>query len=203
MSAASTRIDLLRHGECVGGDIFRGSTDCALSAAGWRQMEAAVADLAWEQIIASPLRRCRRFAEHLGQRLGVPVRLDDDWRECHFGAWEGRLRADLWAAHPAVLQRYFADPSSYTPAGGEPYSALALRVARAWQNLIAAHCGKRVLVIAHGGTLCALYLHLLALPAVCFTRFAVPYACLSRWLCYPQAPERPVLIFHNRGGDHV
>ena len=34
-----TTIDFLRHGECEGGNIYRGSTDVVLSRCGYRQME--------------------------------------------------------------------------------------------------------------------------------------------------------------------
>ena len=45
-----TTIDLIRHGEPVGGKKFRGSTDDPLSELGWQQMTAAVASTTeWER----------------------------------------------------------------------------------------------------------------------------------------------------------
>ena len=58
-------IDLIRHGEPEGGRRYRGATDDPLTAAGWRQMEAAVAGLSWQRIYSSPLVRCADFARHL------------------------------------------------------------------------------------------------------------------------------------------
>ena len=62
----------------LGGGL-RGSLDDALTEAGWAQMEAAVAEAGpWDRLVSSPLQRCARFAEELGEQLGVPVQLDGD-----------------------------------------------------------------------------------------------------------------------------
>ena len=48
----TTTIDLLRHGQCEGGEIFRGSTDVALSEAGWQQMRHATQEEDnWDRVI--------------------------------------------------------------------------------------------------------------------------------------------------------
>ncbi len=60
MSTVTTTIDLLRHGACEGGEIFRGSSDVALSEQGWQQMRAAIADetAPWQAVVSSSLQRC-------------------------------------------------------------------------------------------------------------------------------------------------
>ena len=67
MAAAQNRdtwVDLLRHGEPVGGSRYRGQVDDALSEKGWQQMWQAVAGRGdWQQIITSPLQRCQAFIE--------------------------------------------------------------------------------------------------------------------------------------------
>jgi len=64
-----TQIDLLRHGEPVGGRRYRGQTDDPLSEKGWQQMRAAVLDVqGWDVIYSSPLRRCAEFAQELSRR---------------------------------------------------------------------------------------------------------------------------------------
>ena len=72
--AEFTCIDFLRHGECEGGEIFRGSgSDVALTNKGWQQMRDSVQDMAcWDSIITSPLQRCRRFASEQSGRLAIP-----------------------------------------------------------------------------------------------------------------------------------
>ena len=50
-----TIIDLIRHGQPVGGRRYRGQIDDPLSERGWEQMWSAVRNPApWEEIICSP-----------------------------------------------------------------------------------------------------------------------------------------------------
>ena len=69
-----TVIDLLRHGEPVGGRRYRGQQDDPLSEQGWEQMWQSVGERnAWQQIVTSPLLRCHAFAAALGERHNLPV----------------------------------------------------------------------------------------------------------------------------------
>ena len=103
--AEFTCIDFLRHGECEGGEIFRGSgSDVALTDKGWQQMRGSVQELSgWDSIITSPLQRCRRFATEQSERLSIPLTENTNWREIHFGDWEGRLMADVWKESPDLV----------------------------------------------------------------------------------------------------
>jgi len=61
-------VDLLRHGEPVGGRRYRGQTDDPLSDKGWKQMWTAVAgQQPWQVIVTSTLSRCREFAWCMGR----------------------------------------------------------------------------------------------------------------------------------------
>ena len=81
-----TRIDLLRHGEPVGGRRYRGQVDDALSERGWEQMWNAVGtDPEWQQIVSSPLQRCSAFAASLAESLALPVHLEPRFMEVGFG----------------------------------------------------------------------------------------------------------------------
>ena len=87
------RILVMRHPETPANTehFFSGRRD-VLSPA-WRE-----AARAWrgrprgfcpERIWCSPLSRCRNLAEEAGERLGIPVRVDDDLVELDFGELEG------------------------------------------------------------------------------------------------------------------
>ncbi len=211
-SSPCTSVDFLRHGACEGGEIFRGSTDVALSELGWQQLEAAVEDLHWDCIVSSPLIRCRAFAEHLAKQLRIPLNVDQRWREFHFGDWEGRLRAELWAQRGEELLKFYSDPHSFTPPGGESYIDVYKRIGHAWQDLLCQHQGKRILVVTHAGIFRTIYARLQSLPSTAFNSIEIPFACLSRWKVYsdpaPAAEQAasigkrkeplPMLVFHNR-----
>ncbi len=114
----STTIDLIRHGEPVGGKRYRGQIDDPLSEKGWQQMWVAVGEHhPWDVIVTSTLSRCRDFAEALGERHGIPVETDARLMEIGFGEWEGRTAAELLAEDPQRLQRFWSDPLNHTPPG--------------------------------------------------------------------------------------
>ncbi|UZE16618.1 alpha-ribazole phosphatase family protein [Pseudomonas sp. B21-054] len=159
------RLDLLRHGETELGGGLRGSLDDALTAKGWEQMHAAVMKGGpWDRLVSSPLQRCARFAEQLGARLGVPVHLDKDLQELHFGAWEGRSAAALMETDAEALGRFWADPYRFTPPDGEPVLEFSGRVLTAVERLHTAYAGQRVLLVSHGGVMRLLLAQARGLP---------------------------------------
>ncbi|MGE8338786.1 alpha-ribazole phosphatase family protein [Pseudomonas laurylsulfatiphila] len=159
------RVDLLRHGETEFGGGLRGSIDDALTDTGWAQMRAAVVGQGpWDRLISSPLQRCARFAEELGAQLGVPVQLDKDLQELHFGAWEGQSAAALMETDAQALGLFWADPYSFTPPQGEPVADFSTRVLAALQRLHATCTGERILLISHGGVMRLLLAHARGLP---------------------------------------
>jgi alpha-ribazole phosphatase len=159
------RLDLLRHGETELGGGLRGSLDDALTAKGWEQMRAAVLGQGpWDRLISSPLQRCARFAEELGERLNLPVSLEKGLQELHFGAWEGQSAAALMETDAEGLGLFWADPYGFTPPDGEPVSAFSERVLGAVARLQQAHAGERVLLISHGGVMRLLLARARGLP---------------------------------------
>ena len=90
------RIDLLRHGEPVGGRRYRGQIDDPLSDKGWQEMRAAVVDKGpWDYIVYSPLGRCADYANELALKLDIPLTADPRLKEIGFGEWEGLTGNDL------------------------------------------------------------------------------------------------------------
>lgn len=158
-------LDLLRHGETELGGGLRGSLDDALTAKGWEQMRAAVvAQGPWDRVVSSPLQRCARFADELGAQLAVPVSLEKDLQELHFGAWEGQSAAALMETDAEALGLFWADPYSFTPPEGEPVSDFSDRVLGAVARLHQAYAGERVLLVSHGGVMRLLLARARGLP---------------------------------------
>jgi len=158
-------LDLLRHGETELGGGLRGSLDDALTAKGWEQMRGAVvARGPWDRLISSPLQRCALFARELGAQLNVPVSLDKDLQELHFGAWEGHSAAALMETDAQGLGLFWADPYSFTPPEGEPVSEFSERVLSAVARAHQAYAGERVLLISHGGVMRLLLARARGLP---------------------------------------
>ncbi|WP_347330331.1 histidine phosphatase family protein [Marinimicrobium locisalis] len=173
-----THLDLLRHGQCEGGEIFRGSHDVALTPEGWANMDARVAaetPVPWAAVVTSPLQRCRAFAETAAERLGLPLILEPDLREMHFGDWEGRLYQDIWDSDP-TLALWGEDPEQHTPPQGEPLADFDQRVNTALDHLAQRQAGQRLLVVTHGGVIRLLLTRAKGLPRNTLRDQPVPYA---------------------------
>ncbi len=195
----STVIDLLRHGEPVGGRRYRGQRDDPLSEAGWAQMRASVAGYRdWQAIVTSPLARCAAFARELSDRLAIPLHADARLMEIGFGEWEGKTAEELHAADPGCLQRFKQDPVANRPAGAEPLAAFQARVAGAWRELIERHQGRRVLLVGHAGVIRAVLGLVLDISAARMFRIAVPQAGITRIRVDGQGEAAwPALVFHG------
>jgi alpha-ribazole phosphatase len=99
------------------------------------------------RIVSSPLGRCRRLADDLGHRLGLPVALDDRWREMDFGSWEGRA----WDALPrGELDAWAADLMHARPHGGESVAMLLERTRGAIEDWGG---GEATLAVTHAGVI--------------------------------------------------
>lgn len=175
---SDTRLDLLRHGQCEGGEIFRGSHDVALTSEGWANMEARIeapTPTPWDAVVSSPLQRCRAFAESAAERLELPLILEPELREMHFGDWEGRLYQDIWDNDP-TLALWGEDPERHTPPEGEPLAVFAQRVNSAIDRLAECRAGQRLLVVTHGGVIRLLLTRAKGLPRNTLRDQPVPYA---------------------------
>ena len=176
-----TIIDLLRHGEPVGGRRYRGQLDDALSERGWEQMWQAVGEHnEWQQIVTSPLQRCHAFAKALGERHGMPVQDDPRLAEVGFGDWEGKTRAELEALLPGQVSRFYQDPIGNRPRGAEPLDDFVARVAAGFDAVLNTYRGQFVLVVAHAGVIRAILSHILSMPPQAMYRINVANAGMTR-----------------------
>jgi broad specificity phosphatase PhoE len=189
MKVKATTIDLIRHGEPVGGQLLRGSQDDPLSELGWQQMNDSVGDhKPWTRIITSPLSRCHAFANDLGNRLNLQVDVNPQFREISFGVWEGLSIKELMKSDPQALRNYWNEPDKYAPDGSELMSDFVKRIHNAWETLINQYQTEHTLLVCHGGVIRAILTHVLGMPNDKLWNFDVPYANVSR-LAYHHFPD--------------
>lgn len=190
-------IDLLRHGEPVGGRRYRGQIDDPLSELGWRQMWQAVgAEPPWRHIITSPLQRCRAFAQQLSARHGIALSEDARFMEVGFGVWEGHTPEELRRQDPGQLQRFCDDPVTQRPAGAEPLADFAARVVGAWDDAVQRRDADPLLVVCHAGVIRAIITHVLGAPLAAMYRIQVETGALTR--ISVASDQRASLVFHGR-----
>jgi len=195
-----TQIDLLRHGEPVGGRRYRGQIDDPLSDKGWQQMRAAVLGKQdWDVVYSSPLKRCAEFAHELSGQLSRPLILDARLKEIGFGCWEGRTPDDIRRDDPLKLENFWRDPLGNRPDGAETLASFQARVTAAWVEMCAAQVGQRVLIVGHAGITRMILSLVLGSPAEHMFRIQVDNAGLTRIRLRGQGTEAlPMLVFHGR-----
>lgn len=148
-SGPPTRTLLLRHGETSHSvrRVFSGSSDPVLTPEGRAQARAAakrLADVPYDVVVSSPLRRAVATAEQLAHE----VLLDDRLRETDFGDWEGRTFAEIREEWPDELNAWLAD-EKVAPPGGESFADVEIRVREALDDLRERYAGSTVVVVTH------------------------------------------------------
>jgi broad specificity phosphatase PhoE/ribonuclease HI len=197
-SAPPTTLLLVRHGETeLSGKRFSGRGDAPLSARGEEQAAAVAKRLSTVEgvaaVVASPLRRTRSTAAVVGGMLGLDVEVDDDLVETDFGRWDGLTFAEVkqrWAAeHAAWMQ-----DTSVAPPGGESVAAVARRVRRARDRILAAYPGRTVVVVSHVTPIKLLLCSALGAPTGAVFRMHLDTASLSEADWYPDGPALVRLV---------
>lgn len=135
---------LVRHGQTTAnaGGLISGQSDVPLTALGRQQAAAVAAALGTPaRVVSSPLSRAR----HTAEAFGLPLEIDERWKELDYGELEGipvsSLPPDTWASR--------GEPGGFVPPGGEPLSALGLRVRAACEDLRAEAERADVVVVTH------------------------------------------------------
>lgn len=162
---------LLRHPPVAVSGVCYGRRDIE-PAPGWEAVAARWRDaLSADYVLySSPLMRCRRPAE----RLGEPI-CDARLMELDFGRWEGLA----WDAIPRnELDAWSADYVEQAPPGGESYRWLHHRVSRFYEELLSAAPAHAV-VVSHAGPIRALLARILDIPPAAGLRLRIEPGSLS------------------------
>lgn len=176
----TTRVVFVRHcepepdarGRCYG------SLDFALSAAGRASAAGLVVGPA-DAVVSSPRRRALETAGPIAAASGVSVTVDERWRELDFGELEGLTYEEAERLHPELYARWMSTPTEVSFPGGEGYAQLRARVVAAVDELRAAHGGRTVCVVSHGGPIRAALAACLQMPDAAIFRLALDYGAVS------------------------
>lgn len=177
-----TVIDLIRHGEPVGGRRYRGhAIDDPLTEKGWSQMWSAVGDSpAWQQIISSPLQRCHAFAAALGEKHQINVSIEPRFKEVGFGAWEGLSHDEIKIDRAGEYQCFMNDPVHYRPQGAEALDDFILRVSTAYHEVITRYQGRHCLIVTHAGVMRAIIAQIVHADPVGLYRIKISNGGITR-----------------------
>lgn len=179
------RFILVRHGETPWNRTlqYQGHAPVPLNERGREQARRAAFRLARSGAVAiysSDLPRAWETAEIIGEHLALRPVAMPDWREIDVGLWEGLTPDELYQRFPDHMREYDRDPAGTVRLGGESYAQLQARVLRAFRQIEAAHqSGETIIVVSHGGSIRALFCHIIGLDLANFGKLWLDNGSLS------------------------
>jgi probable phosphoglycerate mutase len=191
LTPAPTTILLIRHGETAWNAERRlqGHLDIPLNPEGQRQAGLLAAALAGEPLdvlVSSDLMRARQTAQAIAGLRGMPLQIDPGLRERCYGGFEGLLYSEIEQRFPREFAAWQArDVDAVLPPGancGESFRAFFARATGAILALAAAHPGKTIALVAHGGVLECAYRLARGLPLDQPRDFKVFNASVNRFV---------------------
>lgn len=157
-----TTLLLIRHGETAWNAEGRiqGQLDVPLSSRGiWQAARLAqrLADERIDAVVASDLARATLTAQPLAAAVGREVTPAPLLRERHFGRFQGHTLDEIAAQWPVEFHRWRDRDPAWAIPDGESGAQFIARVLAGLAQVVAAHPGGTVAVVAHGGTLDVAY----------------------------------------------
>ena len=151
-----TKLLLLRHGETrhTADKKFSGpgGDDPGLIEAGVEQARRAGRALSEmggvDVLLSSPLRRTLETAEVVSASLGLPVEVEDGFRESAFGVWDGHTLPEVEAEWPDELAAWLRS-RTVRPPGGESVSDVQKRVEASLTATLELYRGQTIVVASH------------------------------------------------------
>lgn len=123
-----------------------------LATLGIRQAEATrdfLADRLLSHCYTSPMLRAVQTAEIIASsHLKIPEKLEE-LTECDVGRWEGLDWQTIRYLDAADYHRFMENPARYGYPGGETFADVYHRASTKIEELLRAHAGEQILVVAH------------------------------------------------------
>lgn len=196
-----TRLHLVRHGRVrpewesrVYGDL-----DVPLAAEGEdqaRRVARVLGPVPLAGVVSSGLERAEFGAALLRAGRGLARRDEPELREIRRGEWAGLGLDEIERRWPGGWARWWRDPASVRPPGGESLADLSARVVPALERLVAAHGAAELAVVGHSWVIRVAVCHALGLAPGAATRLDLPPGSMVA-LDWPEDAagelERPVL----------
>ena len=134
-----------------------GDIDCDLSNTDMLQrLERALP--ADALVVASDLKRASKTADMIS---GHRTRLPDtrELRELNFGRWDGKTADQIIESDGETARKFWSDPMSANPPGGESWASLTSRVSGCIYRLIHRFPERPIVAVAHYGVILSQLMH--------------------------------------------
>lgn len=178
----ATRIHLLRHGQVEGFEQkrYNGQADIALTDLGRKQSAAFAGRFQHKKLTAiysSDLIRCRTAADQIAILQEPSAQYEAKLRELNIGDWEGLGWQQLQRDYPDLWQARLDDIVNVAAPNGETLLQMAERVRGVVRDIIAAHAGGEMVIVAHGGVNRVILLDAIGAPLERLFHIEQDFAC--------------------------
>jgi len=182
MDSDRTRLYLARHGEVVNHGVYNGQTDVDITATGIQQMER-LRDLLKEKnlsaVYSSDLLRTEKGAQIIAQPHSLRPESFPEFREMHFGRWQGLSYPEVMERYPADIPQWMSNLENFRISGGESFLDMRNRAIPKLQELIERHRGQEFVLVCHGALNRLIIAEALHLPFTHLLRIEQDYGCLN------------------------
>jgi len=190
---------LVRHGrtELNRDNRVQGHSQTLLDEEGLSQagkIRDRLAEETFTAAFSSDLARAQQTAKTILGNRKITLTVSSDLREFDYGLWTNLTLAELRDNYSDGMSRMMDSNHNFAPPGGESLIQLLERTGRFVTRVKAQVSEGNLLMVCHGGSLRALIVHLLGLPADSFWCLQVDLASLSIVDIYP---NRAVLVLFN------
>lgn len=160
------RIYLIRHAqsELNAKNILQGSMDSELTDKGQSQAQLIGRHLAQENIatiITSPAVRAHATATVIRNKIHVPLVLEKDLRECHFGDFEGRNKDTLVKENRELMASWQRNPLKLNIPNMEPLIQFYARAEQVFDRIVADAREADIAIVTHAGVIGAVLCHVI------------------------------------------
>jgi broad specificity phosphatase PhoE len=179
-----TRLYCVRHGETLWNleQRFQGHTDIELSDEGLRQarlISRRLQDVPISAVYSSTLKRASITAKVIADYHNLPVIQVSQLMEMGYGDWEGMMFSEINKKYGEQFPRWLNNPTLFQIPRGEAIDSLQERAVKAVNEIVTAHPGEQVVIVAHGIAIRTIIAAVLNLPLVFISRFRQDNAALN------------------------
>ena len=182
-----TCLYLVRHGETELNKekVYYGFSNPPINYSGELQCEKVKNSLShtdFDVIISSPLERALKSAEIISSFSRENFVIYEELKELNFGLWEGKHYSQVEKEFNEEWKHWSEDWINYEIPKGESFIMFYNRVKQCTEEIVKKYENKKILIVAHGGTMKVISTVLLNMDLEIIGNFLlkqVPTACLK------------------------
>jgi alpha-ribazole phosphatase/probable phosphoglycerate mutase len=143
------------------------------------RLQVRLKDKNLRAVYCSDLIRTRKGAEIIGRPHGRTPQAFPEFRELHFGRWQGLSYAQVTERYPSDIPQWINDIESFCIPEGESMVHVRRRAIPKLQELIQRHRGEEFALVCHGALNRVILADALHLPMAHLLRMEQDYGCLN------------------------